>query len=109
MENDHQQLDDTKSYPLLSATDYRFASTGEDLSDYDGQGYMVLMRRGAEGQIRDSILIQRAADGSCAYFKAQTDGNGTVLTDEHGQAKVIPLPDEAPGWIMWARKANSLC
>lgn len=93
LENDHQQLDDTKSYPLLSATDYRFASTGEDLSDYDGQGYMVLMRRGAEGQIRDSILIQRAADGSCAYFKAQTDGNGTVLTDEHGQAKVIPLPD----------------
>lgn len=82
LENDHQQLDDTKSYPLLSATDYRFASTGEDLSDYDGQGYMVLMRRGAEGQIRDSILIQRAADG-----------NGTVLTDEHGQAKVIPLPD----------------
>lgn len=93
LENDHQQLDDTKSYPLLSATDYRFASTGEDLSDYDGQGYMVLMRRGAEGQIRDSILIQRAADGSCAYFKAQTDGNGTVLTDENGQAKVTPLPD----------------
>ena len=93
LENDHQQLDDTKSYPLLSATDYRFASTGEDLSDFDGQGYMVLMRRGAEGQIRDSILIQRAADGSCAYFKAQTDGNGTVLTDENGQAKVIPLPD----------------
>ena len=54
---------------------------------------MVLMRRGAEGQIRDSILIQRAADGSCAYFKAQTDGNGTVLTDENGQAKVTPLPD----------------
>ena len=80
LENDHQQLDDTKSYPLLSATDYRFASTGEDLSDFDGQGYMVLMRRGAEGQIRDSILIQRAADGSYAYFKAQTDGNGTVLT-----------------------------
>ena len=51
------------------------------------------MRRGAEGQIRDSILIQRAADGSCAYFKAQTDGNGTVLTDENGQAKVTPLPD----------------
>lgn len=93
LENDHQQLDDTKSYPLLSATDYRFASTGEDLSDYDGQGYMVLMRRGAEGQIRDSILIQRAADGSFAYFKAQTDGNGTVLTDENGQAKVTPLPD----------------
>lgn len=93
LENDHQQLDDTKSYPLLSATDYRFASTGEDLSDFDGQGYMVLMRRGAEGQIRDSILIQRAADGSCAYFKAQTDGNGTVLTDENGQAKVTPLPD----------------
>jgi len=93
LENDHQQLDDTKSYPPLSATDYRFTSTGEDLSDYDGQGYMVLMRRGAEGQIRDSILIQRAADGSCAYFKAQTDGNGTVLTDENGQAKVIPLPD----------------
>lgn len=93
LENDHQQLDDTKSYPLLSATDYRLASTGEDLSDYDGQGYMVLMRRGAEGQIRDSILIQRAADGSCAYFKAQTDGNGTVLTDENGQAKVTPLPD----------------
>ena len=67
--------------------------TGEDLSDFDGQGYMVLMRRGAEGQIRDSILIQRAADGSCAYFKAQTDGNGTVLTDENGQAKVTPLPD----------------
>ena len=85
LENDHQQLDDTKSYPLLSATDYRFASTGENLSDFDGQGYMVLMRRGAEGQIRDSILIQRAADGSCAYFKAQTD--------ENGQAKVIPLPD----------------
>lgn len=93
LENDHQQLDDTKSYPLLSATDYRFASTGENLSDFDGQGYMVLMRRGAEGQIRDSILIQRAADGSCAYFKAQTDGNGTVLTDENGQAKVTPLPD----------------
>ena len=93
LEKDHQQLDDTKSYPLLSATDYRFASTGEDLADFDGQGYMVLMRRGAEGQIRDSILIQRAADGSCAYFKAQTDGNGTVLTDENGQAKVIPLPD----------------
>lgn len=93
LKNDHQQLDDTKSYPLLSATDYRFASTGEDLADFDGQGYMVLMRRGAEGQIRDSILIQRAADGSCAYFKAQTDGNGTVLTDENGQAKVIPLPD----------------
>lgn len=93
LKNDHQQLDDTKSYPLLSAMDYRFASTGEDLSDYDGQGYMVLMRRGAEGQIRDSILIQRAADGSFAYFKAQTDGNGTVLTDENGQAKVIPLPD----------------
>ena len=93
LEKDHQQLDDTKSYPLLSATDYRFASTGEDLADFDGQGYMVLMRRGAEGQIRDSILIQRAADGSCAYFKAQTDGNGTVLTDENGQAKVNPLPD----------------
>jgi len=93
LENDHQQLDDTKSYPPLSATDYCFASTGEDLSDYDGQGYMVLMRRGAEGQIRDSILIQRAADGSFAYFKAQTDGNGTVLTDENGQAKVNPLPD----------------
>lgn len=85
LENDHQQLDDTKSYPPLSAMDYRFASTGENLSDFDGQGYMVLMRRGAEGQIRDSILIQRAADGSCAYFKAQTD--------ENGQAKVTPLPD----------------
>ena len=43
LENDHQQLDDTKSYPLLSATDYRFASTGEDLSDFDGQGYICLL------------------------------------------------------------------
>ena len=83
LENDHQQLDDTKSYPLLSATDYRLASTGEDLSDFDGQGYMVLMRRGAEGQIRDSILIQRAADGSCAYFKAQTDGQGDPSAGRH--------------------------
>lgn len=94
LENDHQQLDDTKSYPLLSATDYRFASTGEDLSDYDGQGYMVLMRRGAEGQIRDSILIQRAADGSCAYFKAQTDGNGLDYVGEEGEFSLL-----IPGYV----------
>lgn len=94
LENDHQQLDDTKSYPLLSATDYRFASTGEDLSDFDGQGYMVLMRRGAEGQIRDSILIQRAADGSCAYFKAQTDGTGLDYVGEEGEFSLL-----IPGYV----------
>lgn len=94
LKNDHQQLDDTKSYPLLSATDYRFASTGEDLSDFDGQGYMVLMRRGAEGQIRDSILIQRAADGSFAYFKAQTDGNGLDYVGEEGEFSLL-----IPGYV----------
>ena len=94
LENDHQQLDDTKSYPLLSATDYRFASTGENLSDFDGQGYMVLMRRGAEGQIRDSILIQRAADGSYAYFKAQTDGTGLDYVGEQGEFSLL-----IPGFV----------
>lgn len=95
---DHQEMYGTlqgKAYPALSAADYRFASTGEDLSGYDGQGYMVLVRRGATGQMQmqDYILIHRAADGACTYFKARTDGNGAVLTDENGQAQVTPLPD----------------
>lgn len=97
-ENDHQEMYGTlqgKAYPALSAADYQFASTGEGLSGYNGRGYIVLVRRGAGGQMQmqDYVLIRRNADGSCSYFKAQTDGKGTILTQPDGQAKVKPLPD----------------
>lgn len=97
-EYDHQEMYGTlqgKSYPALSAADYRFTSTGEGLSGYDSQGYLALVRRSATGQMQmqDYILIHREADGTCTYFKAQTDENGTVQTDENGRVKVTPLPD----------------
>ncbi len=109
-EYDHQEMYGTlqgKSYPALSATDYRFATTGEGLSGYDSQGYLALVRRGATGQMQmqDYILIRRETDGSCTYYKAKTDDNGTVLTDENGQVQVIPL-EEKTGLAYGGERGN---